>query len=248
HPALVRHRRLRAPGRLRALGGPAVGWRPMADLDAIFKAYDVRRTTPDQLDAPAARASGAAFARFVAREEGTTRVLIGRDMRPSGVELAAAFSEGVRAQGLDVVDLGLCSTDLVYFAAGALEAPAVMLTASHNPAQYNGMKMCLAGARPIGEDTGLREIKEMAAAGVPDADGPAGSVEQRDLLADFAAHVRSFVDTSALRPLKVVADTANGMGGLGVPAVFEGLPIDLEIMYGELDCTFPNHPADPIQP
>jgi phosphomannomutase len=220
----------------------------MPDLDAIFKAYDIRGITPDQLDASVARAVGEAFAAFVTGPGGgATRVLVGRDMRTSGIELLAAFSDGVRAQGLDVVDLGLASTDLVYFAAGSLDAPGAMFTASHNPAQYNGMKLCLAGARPIGEDSGLREIKRMAAVGVPAHDGPAGVTESRDLLQAFAAHVRSFVDEGALRPLKVVADTANGMGGLVVPAVFEGLPVDLEVLYGELDGTFPNHPADPIQ-
>jgi phosphomannomutase len=221
----------------------------MADLDAIFKAYDVRGTTPDQLDEPTARAIGAAFARFVqAQPGGASQVLVGRDMRASGVGLAAAFADGVMGQGLDVVDLGLCSTDLVYFAAGSLDAPAVMLTASHNPAQYNGMKMCLAGAKPIGEDSGLRDIKALAASGVPEGGGQRGSRTERDLLGAFADHVRSFVDPSVLRPLKVVADTANGMGGLVVPAVFGGLPFDLEVMYAELDGSFPNHPADPIQP
>jgi phosphomannomutase len=220
----------------------------MPDLDAIFKAYDIRGTTPDQLDASVARAVGEAFAVFVTRSDGgARRILVGRDMRPSGVELVAAFSEGVRSQGLDVVDLGLASTDLVYFAAGHLDAPAVMFTASHNPAQYNGMKLCLAGARPIGEDSGLRDLKQMARDGVPAHDGPAGSTESLDLLGAFADHVRSFVDQAALRPTKVVADTANGMGGLVVPAVFEGLPVDLEVLYGELDGSFPNHPADPIQ-
>ncbi len=220
----------------------------MPDLDAIFKAYDIRGITPDQLDASVARAVGEAFAVFVAGPSGgASRVLVGRDMRSSGVELAAAFSEGVRAQGLDVVDLGLASTDLVYFAAGSLDAPGAMFTASHNPAQYNGMKLCLAGARPVGEDSGLLDIKRMTAEGVPPHDGPAGGQESRDLLQAFAAHVRSFVDEAALRPLRVVADTANGMGGLVVPAVFDGLPVDLEVLYGELDGTFPNHPADPIQ-
>ncbi|MEQ1785533.1 MAG: phosphomannomutase/phosphoglucomutase [Acidimicrobiales bacterium] len=220
----------------------------MPDLDAIFKAYDIRGITPDQLDAPVARAVGEAFAVFVRGQVGgATRVLVGRDMRASGVELAAAFSEGVRAQGLDVVDLGLASTDLVYFAAGKLDAPGAMFTASHNPAQYNGMKLCLAGARPVGEDSGLIEIKRMAADGVPAHAGPAGGQESLDLLRAFADHVRSFVDIGALRPTKVVADTANGMGGLVVPAVFEGLPVDLEVLFGELDGTFPNHPADPIQ-
>ena len=151
------------------------------------------------------------------------------------------------AQGLDVVDLGLTSTDLVYFAAGKLDAPGAMLTASHNPAQYNGMKLCLAGARPIGEDSGLAEIKRMTADGVPAHDGPAGGLESLDLLRAFGEHVRSFVDLKVLRALKVIADTANGMGGLVVPAVFEGVPGDLEVLYGELDGTFPNHPADPIQ-
>src|SRR5436190_9266388 len=221
----------------------------MADLDAIFKAYDIRGTTPDQLDAGVARAVGEAFAVFVARQpEGARRVLVGRDMRPSGVELAVAFADGVRAHGIDVIDLGLASTDLVYFAAGELDAPGAMFTASHNPARYNGMKLCLSGARPIGEDSGLADIKAMAATGVPAHDGPLGGLESLDLLGAFADHVRSFIDLDALRPLKVVADTANGMGGLVVPAVFAGLPVDLEVLYGELDGTFPNHPADPIQP
>src|SRR5690606_37591833 len=127
-------------------------------------------------------------------------------------------------------------------------APGAMFTASHNPAEYNGMKLCLSGAKPIGEDSGLGEIKAMAAAGVPQADGPSGGYEQMDLLRSFGQHVRSFVDETALRPLKIVADTANGMGGLVVPKVFEGLPFELEVMYGELDGTFPNHPADPIDP
>ncbi len=220
----------------------------MPDLDAIFKAYDIRGVTPDELDADVARAVGEGFAVFVKGQVGgAKKVLVGRDMRASGVELAAAFSAGVQAQGLDVVDLGLASTDLVYFAAGRLDAPGVMFTASHNPAQYNGMKMCLPGARPIGVDSGLADIKRMAAEGVPAHDGPAGGHEPLDLLRPFGEHVRSFIDPTVLRPLKVVADTANGMGGLVVPAVFEGLPVDLEILYGELDGTFPNHPADPIQ-
>ncbi len=221
----------------------------MPDLDAIFKAYDIRGTTPDQFDAGVARAVGEAFAVFASSQAGgAEQVLVGRDMRPSGVELAAAFMDGVRSQGLSVVDLGLASTDLVYFAAGQMGAPGAMFTASHNPAQYNGMKLCLAGAKPIGEDSGLREIKRMAADGVPAHSGPAGGHASLDLLDAFAQHVRSFVDEGSLGPLRVVADTANGMGGLVVPAVFDGLPFDLEVLYGELDGTFPNHPADPIQP
>ena len=230
----------------------------MADIDAIFKAYDVRGVVPDQLDAALCGQIGAAFARFVRdraeaeRAAGGTaakpkRVLVARDMRASGIELAAAFAEGVQRQGLDVVDLGLASTDLVLFAAGRLDAPGAMFTASHNPARYNGIKLCLAGARPVGEDTGLGDIRRLAASGVGSAPTEVGRIEELDLLDEFAAHVRSFVDVAALRPLRVVADTANGMGGLVVPRVFEGLPFELDILYGDLDGTFPNHPADPIQ-
>jgi phosphomannomutase len=225
----------------------------MADLDLIFKAYDVRGVVPDQLDAPLAERIGAAFARFnLDTDPGDAgpvkRVLVARDMRPSGVELAAAFAEGVQRQGLDVLDVGLASTDLLYYAAGHLGAPGAMFTASHNPAKYNGIKMCLSGARPVGEDTGLAEIRKMTESGVPPANTEPGRVESVDLLEDFAAHVRSFVDPAKLRPMKVVADTANGMGGLVVPRVFAGLPFELDVLYGELDGTFPNHPADPIQP
>jgi len=220
----------------------------MSNYNAIFKAYDVRGTVPDQFNASMATAIGAAFARFALQEDPTTtRVLVARDMRPSGVEMVSRFAEGVTSQGLDVVDLGLGSTDLLYFAAGSLNAPGAMFTASHNPAQYNGIKFCLSGARPVGEESGLFQIRDWASEGV--AAGPrAGTVSQQDLLAEFADHVRGFVDVKALKPLKVVADTANGMGGLVVPAVFSSLPFDLEVMFGELDGTFPNHPADPIQP
>jgi phosphomannomutase len=220
----------------------------MADLDAIFKAYDIRGTFPDQIDAGGCFAIGAAFARFALDEGGPVpEILVARDMRPSGVELAAAFSDGVRSQGVDVVDLGLASTDLVYFASGSRGAPGAMFTASHNPAQYNGIKFCLADARPVGADTGLDIVKELAG-DPPAAVASPGTSTSMDLLGAFADHVRSFVDTSAFRPLKVVVDTANGMGGLVVPAVFGTLPFDLEILYPELDGTFPNHPADPIQP
>ncbi len=220
----------------------------MSDFAAIFKAYDVRGTVPDQLNSSMTGAIGAAFARFLRHDNpAATRVLVARDMRPSGEELVAAFADGVCAQGLDVVDLGLGSTDLLYFAAGTLDAAGAMFTASHNPAQYNGIKFCLSGARPVGEDTGLTQIRDWAAEGLEPA-AVRGTVEQRDVLSDFAAHVRGFVEVASLRPLRVIADTANGMGGLVVPAVFDGLPFDLEVMYPELDGTFPNHPADPIQP
>jgi phosphomannomutase len=217
-------------------------------LDAIVKAYDVRGTVPDQLNADVAHALGVAFARFA----NAPRVLVGRDMRPSGPELVDAFISGVLEQGVDVVDLGLASTDLVYFAAGTLQAPGAMFTASHNPAQYNGVKFCLSGARAVGQDTGLAEIKSLAAA-VLGGTGPApaarpGSATTRNLLSAFADHVVSFIDPARMHPIRVVVDTANGMGGLVVPAVFERLPqITLEVMYGELDGTFPNHPADPLQ-
>src|SRR4029077_9585859 len=192
-------------------------------LDTIFKAYDIRGTVPDQLDATIVRAIGTAFARFAA----APRVLIAHDMRESGPELAAAFSEGVRREGVDAVLLGLASTDMIYFAAGKLDAPGAMLTASHNPAAYNGIKLCLSGARPVGVESGLDEIKQTTAALLRDgATRPARGAESTvDLLDEFVAHVHSFIDVGALRPMKVVADTANGMGGLIVPRVFDKLPI-----------------------
>ena len=219
----------------------------MADIDAVFKAYDIRGTTPDQLDAELVRRIGVAFARFVRSQPYPhSRVLVARDMRPSGVELVDAFADGVTSAGLDVTLLGLASTDMLYFASGRLDAPGAMFTASHNPAQYNGIKMTLAGARPIGSDTGMEEIKEIARTGDMEPVGEPGTVSEEQVLGLFGDHVRSFVDTTAFRPLKVVADTANGMGGLVVPEVFGPLPFELEVMYGELDGTFPNHPADPL--
>ena len=226
----------------------------MLPLDPIFKAYDVRGSVPDQLDAEVCQALGAAFAEFT----GASRVVVARDMRESGVPLSQAFVAGAISEGADVTDLGLASTDLLYFASGRLDVPGVMFTASHNPARYNGVKMCRAGASPIGQDTGLAEIKALAQAWAADRSTPSGDggararapglVEQADLLDEYAAHVRSFVDVAALAPLQVVADTANGMGGLVVPRVMDGLPFRLEVLYPELDGNFPNHPADPIQP
>ncbi|MBT5139787.1 MAG: phosphomannomutase/phosphoglucomutase [Acidimicrobiaceae bacterium] len=218
----------------------------MTDFDAIFKAYDVRGTVPDQIDADGARDIGGAFARFVAGR-GATAIVVGRDMRPDGEEFTAAFGDGALEHGVDVVDVGLCATDMMYYASGALGLPGAVFTASHNPAGYNGIKMCLSHAAPIGSDTGLSDIKEMAKAG-PDPTGHKGTRVERDILDGYVAHVHSFVDIDSLKPLKVVADTANGMGGLVVPAVFDGLPFTLDHMFPELDGTFPNHPADPIQP
>jgi phosphomannomutase len=217
----------------------------MNRMDQVFKAYDVRGTVPDQLDADMCRAIGRAMARFADAPE----ILVARDMRESGVELSAAFSDGVRSEGVDVTDLGLASTDFLYFASGHLDAPGAMFTASHNPARYNGLKLCLSGARPIGRDTGLGDIEREAEKLLDEPTGPpVGGHRELDLLPEWADHVLSFVDVASLRPLKVVADTANGMGGLVVPIVFDRLPFDLDILFPELDGSFPNHPADPIQP
>jgi phosphomannomutase len=214
------------------------------DLDRIFKAYDVRGVVPDELDVDTARRIGAAFASWSAAE----RIVIGRDCRLSSPELAAALAQGATAAGADVTDIGLASTDLLYFASGSLDLPGIMLTASHNPPEYNGMKFCLAGARPVGQDTGLAEIRASAAGPAPEPSASPGSVDHRDLLDAYVDHVLSFVDVEAMRPLTVVIDTANGMGGLVAPAVLSRLPVTLHHLYPDLDGTFPNHPADPIDP
>ncbi|MEI6199358.1 MAG: phosphomannomutase/phosphoglucomutase [Actinomycetota bacterium] len=218
-------------------------------LDRIVKAYDIRGTTPNEMNDDVAFALGVAFADFV----NAPMVIVARDMRVTGEALSASFSLGVTSRGVNVLNLGLASTDLVYFAAGTLDAPGAMFTASHNPAEYNGIKFCLSGARPVGIDTGLASIrdaaKEVLAGNGPGTADVRGSVSTRDMLDEFADHVVSFIDVDALVPMKVVADTANGMGGLIVPVVFARLPmIELEVMYPELDGSFPNHPADPIQP
>jgi phosphomannomutase len=217
----------------------------MGDPAGVFKAYDVRGTFPDQIDSELSRAIGSAVASFT----GAGRMLVVRDMRPSGVELSRAFAEGARAAGAAVTDLGMASTDFLYFASGTLDAPGAMFTASHNPANYNGIKLCQSGARPIGRDTGLAEIQRLAVEYLtePPVGPPGPEPNHLDLLEAYAAHVRSFVDVSSLRPLAVVADTANGMGGLVAPMVLRPLPFELTVLYPELDGTFPNHPADPIQ-
>ncbi len=229
----------------------------MRNLDAVIKAYDVRGTVPDQLDADLAHDVGAAFVRVLGiapRDGGEGTVVIGHDMRPSGPDLVAAFAEGVREQGCDVILIGLASTDGLYFAAGSLGVPGAMFTASHNPAQYNGIKLCRAGAAPVGQDSGLRQIKEMVESGVPASDGPIGEVREQDMLADYARYMRHLVDVSSIRPLRVVVDAGNGMGGFTVPAVLgdaaglEALPLDIDAMYFELDGSFPNHEANPIDP
>jgi phosphomannomutase len=220
------------------------------DLTQIIKAYDVRGVYPDQLDAELAERVGAAFAQVVGASRsagGPGAVVVGRDMRPSGPELVAAFCAGVTGQGVDVVDIGLASTDQLYFAAGRLGLPGAMFTASHNPAQYNGIKMCRAGATPVGQDSGLAQIREMVAEPVPPSGDPRGSVTHRDLLADYAEFLHELVDLSAIRPLKVVVDAGNGMAGHTAPAVLDLPALDIVALYFELDGTFPNHEANPIE-
>lgn len=229
----------------------------MRDLSSIIKAYDVRGTVPDQLDADLAHDIGGAFVRVLgiaARDGGPGAVVIGHDMRPSGPDLVAAFADGVREQGCDVVLIGLASTDGLYYASGTMQMPGAMFTASHNPAQYNGIKLCRAGAAPVGQDSGLREITELVLAGVPTSDAPMGSIREVDVLADYAQYLRDLVDVSAIRPLKVVVDAGNGMAGFTAPAVLgdaaglPALPLDIDAMYFDLDGTFPNHEANPIEP
>jgi phosphomannomutase len=214
------------------------------DLSQIVKAYDIRGVVPDQLDTGVAEAVGAAFARVTA----AAQVAVGRDMRPSSPELAAAFAAGANGQGANVVDIGLASTDQLYFASGSLDVPAAMFTASHNPARYNGIKLCWAGARPVGQDTGLADIRRLAEEGVAPGDGTQGSVEQRDLLHPYADYLKSLVDLSKIRRLTVVVDAGNGMAGHTVPVVLDGLPLDVVPLFFELDGNFPNHEANPIDP
>ncbi|MFE6754212.1 phosphomannomutase/phosphoglucomutase [Streptomyces sp. NPDC057684] len=219
-----------------------------ADLSQIVKAYDVRGVVPDQWDEHLAELFGAAFVRVT----DAAAVVVGHDMRPSSPGLSRAFARGAAALGADVTEIGLCSTDQLYYASGALGLPGAMFTASHNPAQYNGIKMCRAGAAPVGQDTGLADIRELAEkwleTGVPDPAAKAGTLTRRDTLDDYAAYLRSLVDLTEIRPLKVVVDAGNGMGGHTVPTVFAGLPLDLVPMYFELDGTFPNHEANPLDP
>ncbi|CCH90076.1 Phosphomannomutase [Modestobacter italicus] len=226
----------------------------MSDLSSIIKAYDVRGLVPEQWDEDVARAIGAAFAEFVHEETGAGAVVTAHDMRDSSVPLSRAFAEGVLSRGIDVVEAGLGSTDMLYFAAGSLGVPGAMFTASHNPAQYNGIKLCRAGAAPIGQDSGLVQIREWAEQLV---DGSAvfgrtperlGTVSSRDLVAEYAAYLRGLVDLSGIRPLKVVVDAGNGMGGFTVPVVLAGLPLEVVPMYFELDGSFPNHEANPLDP
>ncbi|WP_194836230.1 phosphomannomutase/phosphoglucomutase [Nocardia sp. XZ_19_369] len=217
-------------------------------VNAVIKAYDVRGVVGEQIDAEFVRDIGASFARLM-RAEGATRAVIGHDMRESSPGLSAAFADGVLAQGLDVVHIGLASTDQLYFASGSLDCPGAMFTASHNPARYNGIKMCRAKAIPVGQDTGLATIKAEVAEGVPGYDGPRGTETRTDLLADYAAFLRDLVDLGEMRPLTIAVDAGNGMGGHTVPAVFDALPqVTIVPLYFELDGSFPNHEANPLDP
>jgi phosphomannomutase len=216
----------------------------VSELDKIFKAYDVRGVVPEELDETVAEAVGAAFVRLT----GTKKLVTLHDMRPSSGPLADAIGRGATSQGADVIHGGLGSTDMVYYAAGSMDIPGAMVTASHNPARYNGIKLCKAGAKPVGVETGLLEIKDMVANGVPAYAGKPGTTTEMDLLPGYAEYLKKLVDISGIRPLKVAVDAGNGMAGHTVPTVFEGLPIAIVPLYFELDGTFPNHEANPIDP
>jgi phosphomannomutase len=216
-----------------------------ASLGDIVKAYDIRGLVPDQLNEPLARDIGAAFVRYL----GANRIATGYDMRDSSPGLAAAFAAGATSQGADVLDIGLASTDLLYFASGSLDVPGAMFTASHNPARYNGIKLCRPGAAPVGQDSGLADIRALVEEGVPTYDGPPGSVTYRELLTDYSTYLKGLVpEIRDIRSLKVVVDAGNGMGGLTVPKVFEDLPLELTELFFTLDGSFPNHEANPIDP
>ncbi|WP_405780271.1 phosphomannomutase/phosphoglucomutase [Streptomyces sp. NBC_00859] len=218
------------------------------DLSQVVKAYDVRGVVPDQWDESLAELFGAAFVQVT----DASAIVVGHDMRPSSPGLSGAFARGAAARGADVTLIGLCSTDQLYFASGQFDLPGAMFTASHNPARYNGIKMCRAGAAPVGQDTGLAEIRTLvetwSATGAPAAAPRPGTVTERDTLKEYAAHLLSLVDLSAIRPLKVVVDAGNGMGGHTVPTVLAPLPLDVVPLYFELDGTFPNHEANPLDP
>jgi phosphomannomutase len=226
--------------------------RSAADVRRVIKAYDVRGLVGSELDEAFVRDVGGAFARLMRREGAGSQVVIGYDMRESSPALAAAFADGVTTEGLDVIRIGLASTDELYFASGLLNCPGAMFTASHNPAAYNGIKLCRARAKPVGEDTGLAEIRDDVIAGTPVGhgwDGPTGSVQDTDVLGDYGAFLRSLVDVRALRPLRVAVDAGNGMAGHTAPAVLGAIgSVTLLPLYFELDGSFPNHEANPLEP
>jgi phosphomannomutase len=217
----------------------------VTDYNRLVKAYDIRGTVPAEMNAAVARDVGMLFVRLT----GAGRIMVARDMRESSPALAASFAGGATAAGADVVDAGLGSTDYAYYVSGALDIPGAMITASHNPAEYNGIKLCRAGAAPVGEDTGLAQIRGWLTAG--DIPGPAavpGTITCQDLLGGYAGHLRSLVPLDGIRTLKVVADAGNGMAGYTAPAVLAGLPVELIPLYFELDGSFPHHEANPLEP
>ena len=229
----------------------------MRDLSALIKAYDIRGVVPNQWGPDLSCEVGTAFVEVLgirSSDGGAGRIVVGHDMRPTGPDLVAAFIDGVTAAGVDVVNIGLCSTDGLYFASGRLDVPGAMFTASHNPAEYNGIKLCRAGAAPVGQDSGLSQIREMLESeNLPNYDGPYGSTSSQDMLLAYAQYLRELVPLDKSRGLKVVIDTGNGMGGFTVPAVLgdeilPALPLDIDAMYFELDGSFPNHEANPIDP
>jgi phosphomannomutase len=222
--------------------------RPAAAVHRVIKAYDVRGLVGTEIDESFVHDVGAAFARLM-RSEGARRVAIGFDMRDSSPSLAAAFGDGVTGEGLDVVRIGLASTDQLYFASGLLDCPGAMFTASHNPAAYNGIKLCRAGAKPVGADTGLTVISDDLIAGVASHNGASGEVTDQDVLAEYGVFLRSLVDTDGLRPLRVAVDAGNGMAGHTAPAVFGAIDsLTVLPLYFELDGSFPNHEANPLNP
>lgn len=215
---------------------------------SIFKAYDIRGLVDGEITPEFTFATGAAFARFLKGEREPGTVVIGEDMRPSSPTLADAFSAGVTSQGLDVIRIGLASTDMLYFAAGKLNLPGAMFTASHNPAAYNGIKMCLSGARPIGKESGLLTIEKFVNEGSPISLNQVGVERRQEMLEEYVSHLLQLVDLTKIRPLKIVVDAGNGMAGYTAPAVFSKLNAEVIEMFYELDGTFPNHEANPIDP
>ncbi len=218
-------------------------------LDKIIKAYDIRGLVKDEITPDFSFSLGVAFAKFLEYEREPATIVVGEDMRPSSPLLADAFSDGVISQGMDVIRIGLASTDMLYFASGKLNLPGIMFTASHNPAKYNGMKLCKSGARPIGQETGLVKIRQLIEQGVPISNRPIGSMRNQELLREYVDYLLSLFPDKAFkkRKLKVVIDAGNGMAGFTAPAVMERLNIDLIPMYFELDGNFPNHEANPIE-
>jgi phosphomannomutase len=218
------------------------------DIPDIFKAYDIRGLVDTELSPDFAFAVGLAFAKFLEMKREPSTVIIGEDMRPSSPELAEAFSAGVTSNGTNVIRIGLASTDLLYFAAGSKNLPGAMFTASHNPAAYNGIKLCLSGARPIGKETGMQTIEKFVREGMPVAMRPAGIETNEDLLQAYADHLHKLVSFKGNRRLKVVIDAGNGMAGFTAPAIFDRLGAEIIPLYFELDGNFPNHEANPIDP